>query len=351
MDRKTCTQDITLVNMNVWFGLDCRGVLKFGEYESGGMKAARFQNLTNGLKNLQPDVIGIQEANPLPDYIKKLSNVIGYDAVWKVTNSGIKIMGFGIPINFAAGNAILTKKPHGIKFLGSRRLSGMGLQTRYLSIHVRELRDVIAALVDIRDQSIIVFNTQIHYGVVWNNTWQHSLAAMIDNYDISSKVKENLLKSIHKSNQRRRQEISRLIDFVKVTTQKYDYPYIIMGDFNASIESFEMAELVTELGLLDTYAVKHPDNEGFTWNPTKNSNTGYDASPFWANGITARDPLNKLEAQFDRDMARRIDFIFLSYQFKPNMIKDADLVFNQPTNGLFTSDHFGLQVVLKHLPW
>ena len=156
MDRKTCTQDITLVNMNVWFGLDCRGILKFGEYQPGNIKAARFQNLTNGLKNLQPDVIGIQEANPLPDYIRKLASTLGYDAVWKVTNSGIKIMGFGIPINFAAGNAILAKKAHGIKFLGSRRLSGMGLQTRYLSIHVRDLRDVIAARVDIRDQASIL---------------------------------------------------------------------------------------------------------------------------------------------------------------------------------------------------
>ena len=350
MNRKTCTQDITLVNMNVWFGLDCRGILKFGEYQPGNIKADRFQNLTNGLKNLQPDVIGIQEANPLPDYIRKLTNTLDYDAVWKVTNSGIKIVGFGIPINFAAGNAILAPKTHEIKFLGSRRLSGMGLQTRYLSMHVRELRDVIAARVDIRNQSIIVFNTQIHYGVVWNKTWQQSLAAMIDSYNLPPKVKENLLESIHKSNRRRRQEISRLIDFVRETTQKYDYPYIIMGDFNAPVESSEMAELVTELGLLDTYAVKHPDNNGFTWNPAKNTNTGYDASPFWANGITPRDPLNKLEAQFDRDMARRIDFVFLSYQFEPKMIKDVNLIFNRPTNGLFTSDHFGLQVVLENLP-
>jgi len=123
-----------------------------------------------------------------------------------------------------------------------------------------------------------------------------------------------------------------------------------MGDFNATVESSEMAELITELDLLDTYAVKHPDQSGFTWDPGKNSNTGYDASPFWANGITPRDPLNKLEAQFDRDMARRIDFVFLSYQFNPNMIKDVGLVFNRSTNGLFTSDHFGLQVVLKQLP-
>ena len=49
-------------------------------------------------------------------------------------------------------------------------------------------------------------------------------------------------------------------------------------------------------------------------------------------------------------MARRIDFIFLSYQFEPNMIKEPDLVFNQPTEGIFASDHFGIRVVLDRLP-
>jgi hypothetical protein len=49
-------------------------------------------------------------------------------------------------------------------------------------------------------------------------------------------------------------------------------------------------------------------------------------------------------------MSRRIDFIFLSYQFEPDMIKSVDLLFTQPTDGLFASDHFGLKEVLKKLP-
>ena len=173
---------------------------------------------------------------------------------------------------------------------------------------------------------------------------------MIHDIAIPSTAKQNVLQSIRKSNKRRRQEILRLIDFVKETTRKYNFPYVIMGDFNATVESPEMAKLFSELNLLDTYAVKNPDQKGFTWDPSKNSNTGYDASPFWANGVTPRDPLNKLEAQFDRNMARRIDFIFLSYQFDPDMIRRVDLIFNRPVDGIFTSDHFGLQVVLNQLP-
>lgn len=343
-------QVITLVNMNVWFGLDCRGIVKFGEYESGQTRAARFTNLTKGLIDLQPDVIGIQEANPLPGYVKNLSDALGCDAIWKTTNSGIKLLGFGIPTNFTAGNAILAKKGWGLKYLGCRRLSGTGLQTNYFSMHFRELRDVIAARVTIGGHSLIVFNTQTHFGVIWNKAWQERLTTMIENFRLPPEATENLMESIRHSNRRRRQEILRLIDFVKETTEKYNLPYVIMGDFNATVESPEMVKLFKALDLVDTYAVKHPDKAGYTWDPANNPNTGYDASPFWANGITPRDPLNQLEAQFDRNMARRIDYIFLSYQFDPDMIKKADLIFTQPIQGLLTSDHFGLQVVLKGLP-
>jgi len=41
-------------------------------------------------------------------------------------------------------------------------------------------------------------------------------------------------------------------------------------------------------------------------------------------------------------MAKRIELKFFSYQFEPNMVKEADLIFTEPTDGLFASDHFGI---------
>ena len=344
------TKDITLANMNVWFGLDCRGIIKFGEYESSRIRTARFNQLTAKFKDQQPDVIAIQEANPLPKYVNRLGGALDYDFTWNITNSGIKFMGYGIPVNFSAGNAVLAKKGYNLQYLGKRRLSGRGIQTKHLSIHFKELRDVIAARVNIRGKSLIIFNTQTHFSVVWNNTWEKALTAMIADYDLSAKAKKNLMASIHKSNTRRRHEIARLIDFVRETTRKHNDPFAIMGDFNATVDSAEMIQLFSEFDLLDSYAVKNPGKSGYTWDPGKNPNTGYDASSFWADGISARDPLNKLKAQFDRNMPRRIDFIFLSYQFEPDMIRNVDLIYNQPADGIFASDHFGLKVVLKQLP-
>jgi endonuclease/exonuclease/phosphatase family metal-dependent hydrolase len=123
-----------------------------------------------------------------------------------------------------------------------------------------------------------------------------------------------------------------------------------MGDFNTTADTREIIDLVGELNLLDAYGVRNPQKKGYTWDPGKNTNTRYDASLFWVGGVTPKDPFNRLKAEFDGNMARRIDFIFLSYQFEPDMIKKARLIFTEPTDGLFASDHFGIQVVLNRLP-
>lgn len=330
--------------------MDARGRIKFGEYESSARRRSRFNILTDGLKNFRPDVIAIQEANMLPEYARRLADQMGFDVVWKTTNSGIKLLGRGIPTNFAAGNAVLAPKHYKIKFLGARRLSGRGLQFKNFSFHVTELRDAIAALVIIGRRPVIIFNTQTHFSVVCNPGWKKQLDQFIESYQLAPGQQKKLLSDIQKGQDRRRKELLRLVEFVRKITRLYDYPYVIMGDFNTTDDSPAMLHLIDELKLQDAYRIKNPQKSGYTWDPGRNTNTGFDASPFWADGITPKDPLNRLEAQFDGKMARRIDFIFLSYQFDPNMIQEADLLFTEPTDGLFASDHFGLRVVLNRLP-
>jgi endonuclease/exonuclease/phosphatase family metal-dependent hydrolase len=350
MEKIVRKHTVTLADMNVWFGIDACGRVKFGEYESGARRRSRFAILTAGLKKLQPDVIAIQEANMLPGYARMLSDELGYDAVWRTTNSGIKLLGRGIPINFAAGNAVLAPKRHGLKFLGVERLSGRGLQFQNFSFHFTEMRDVIAAMIIIDHQPIIIFNTQTHFSSIRHQKWKAQLDQFVESYQLAPRQHQRLLKDIQKSRDRRRNEILRLVAFVNKITKLNDYPYVIMGDFNTTADSAAMIHLIEELNLRDAYRIKNPLKNGYTWDPGRNANTGFDGSPCWADGITPKDPLNRLEAQFDAQMARRIDFIFLSYQFEPNMIKETDLLFAEPTDGLFASDHFGLRVVLDRLP-
>ena len=225
MNKNVDKQNITLANINVWFGMDARGRVKFGEYESSAVRRSRFNILVADLKNLQPDVIAIQEANKLPGYARGLADKLGYDVVWKTTNSGIKLLGRGIPANFAAGNAILAPKHNKIKFLAAERLSGKGLQYKNFSFHFTELRDAIAARITIDHQPVIIFNTQTHFSVVSNPKWKKQLDQFIESYQLAPGQQKKLLADIQKGWNRRKGEILRLVAFVKKIIRQNLMPY------------------------------------------------------------------------------------------------------------------------------
>jgi len=348
--QKEAQQKIKLVNMNVWFGMDGRGLYRIGEYEPAARRNTRFAYLASGLQDLDPDIIALQEANKLPGYARRMARIMDYDAVWKVQNSGLKIIGFGIPVNFTAGNVILAKKGVDLKYLASERLSGTGLLWNNFSFHFTEMRNAMAAMVVICGHPLLIFNTQVHFSLILNDGWVKAVDRMSVRGEISDRQKDKIKKNLLRSHNRTEQDIIRLIGFIRKMTEKHNFPFIVTGDFNTTLESPALKKLVDEFRLLDPYRIKNPDLEGYTWDPAKNTNSVYDGSPFWADGISRRDPLNRLEAEFDRDTPRRIDFIFLSNHFSAEMIEAADLLFTESINDLHVSDHFGIQVVLNDLP-
>ncbi len=342
--------DVKIVNYNIWFGLDGNGTLKMGEYEDKATRAKRFNLLVQGLIKLDPDVIGIQEANELPRFAKKLARHIGYNAVWKVANSGLKLFGFGLPSNFLEGDAILAKKSNHLKYLGARRLSGKGIQRDYLSVHMKEVRNVVAAKVVIDGRPLIVFNAHTHFSLIMDETWTKKLDDLVISGDLTKAEKEAILKEMKVSHERTESDVLNLMAFVREVTKKHNYPYVIMGDFNTTKASPAVQKMIADLGLLDPYEIMNPGADGFTWDSNKNPNTAFDGAQTWADGKTLKDPLSRLEADFDMEVPRRIDFIFLSKHFKPGMIKSSRLIFNEPIDGVFVSDHFGVEVVVDGIP-
>jgi endonuclease/exonuclease/phosphatase family metal-dependent hydrolase len=343
-------QPVKLVTINVWFGMDGRGIYKIGDYENQARKDARFRALISGLRKLDPDVVAIQEANKLPGYARRIARALDYNAVWKIQNSGVKVAGFGIPLNFTAGNVILAKKHHHLKYLGSYRLSGKGIQTDFISIHFRELRNAMVSQVDIAGHRLLVFNTQTHFSLILEKKWEAAVDQMYDHGKISHQEMQAIKKQMRLRHNRTEQDILKLSDFVQRTIRKYDYPYVIMGDLNTTTKSAALSTMVGKLRLLDAFRILNPHNDGFTWDPGKNTNTAFDSSKFWADGKTPRARLPRLTAKFDAETPRRIDFIFLSPHFEADMIEQSDLVFTEPVGQLNVSDHFGVQAVLNQLP-
>lgn len=127
---------------------------------------------------------------------------------------------------------------------------------------------------------------------------------------------------------RERQDQVMAID-AAVAARAGDLPQVLMGDFNARPESDEIRWLRGLVNLegrrvhyQDAWERIHPGERGWTW-----------AS---ANPHTA--PLRFLEPD------RRIDYIFVTTMRKDGRgtIHDCRLVFDEPQDGVFASDHFGV---------
>lgn len=108
-----------------------------------------------------------------------------------------------------------------------------------------------------------------------------------------------------------------LADFVK----KHDKgnPTFLMGDFNSTPNSPEFQDLMAKMpGLRDSFGEKNPGVPGYTIDPV-NTN------------VPKTDP------------RQRIDFIFVLPNDRFDIHVDTmELAMNQPVDGRFMSDHFGM---------
>jgi endonuclease/exonuclease/phosphatase family metal-dependent hydrolase len=154
------SQEIRILTINVWSGLTYKGFFKMGEYEHHPKK--RYELLLSEVRKLAPDIIAIQEANPLPDYVKQLAADLDYQVIYCVTLEGIRFGSFGIPTNMREGQAILVKRPWTITELGRKRLSGGGIVTNWFSFHFHEVTQTLLGRAVINGKPLYIYNVHLH---------------------------------------------------------------------------------------------------------------------------------------------------------------------------------------------
>jgi hypothetical protein len=152
---------LRILDINVWSGLDYEGYIKMGEYESSSVREKRYHALLYQIKQLNPDIIGIHEANKLPYYVKRLSNDIGYEAFYHVGVGGVRLGPIGLPWNLREGDAILTKKHLNPQFVGRKQLSG-GYVGNWSSFHFSDATQIIAIKIIYQETPIFIFTTHWH---------------------------------------------------------------------------------------------------------------------------------------------------------------------------------------------
>lgn len=336
----TTNNCLRVLDINVWSGLDYKGYIKMGEYETATVREKRYKALRSQIKQLDPDIIGIHEANKLPYYAERLAKDVGYDVSSHVGVGGIRLGPIGLPWNLREGDAILTKKHLNHQFVGRKQLSG-GYVGNWATFHFSDATQIIATKIDYQGKPIFIFATHWHASL---SEAPYILAKVEDLYssgEIAEEEYQNILSEIEEGVAWRLSESKKTIHFIQETAK--DHFYILMGDFNAESGSQEINNLLKS-GMVDVFQKSNPDSSGFTWDPRTNLN--YKA--YYLKEFSSETNLNvcdKLKIS-SREISKRIDYIWLgplsSLYSEDISIKSSNVVMKEIVHGVHASDHYGV---------
>ncbi len=328
-------QSLNIATVNIWSGLDYHGVWTIGEHESGKLREQRLSILFNELRALRPDIIALQEVNPVHRVSTMLAESLGYDVLSQRVNAGIKVGGLGIPWNFNEGLAILARKELGLEFFDVWELSSsFGALGNGFSFHFVEQNIALVGKVNVNGVEVFIVNTHLPAHVRADSTTLNKLRAIASEESADVLVFErNFLEGANV-----RLEQSKILGD-NISSLLKDAPVVLVGDFNAEPTTPEILFLKTEMRFLDAAAEKD-QVEQVTWDAEKNNNIQFSTKPFDSRGGRL-PPLELLDAWYD-GYGRRIDYIFLNERFRREDIASARIFLDKPENGLFASDHYGV---------
>jgi len=336
---------LSILDINIWSGLNYKGYLKMGEYETDVIREKRYQTLIKQITELNPDIIGVHEANKLPQYAVKLASDIGYEVFFHVGVGGIHLGSIGIPWNLREGDAILVKKRLNPEFIGRKQLSG-GYVSNWATFHFSDATQVIGIRVTIHNKPIYVYATHWHASLSSSSEIISKAKELYKNGETSEEEYRSLLSDINEGVKWRISECEKTIEFIQQTAK--DNPFILMGDFNAESESQEIKKLL-QFDMIDSFHFINKDSLGFTWDPITNLNHKI----HYLKNDNLNEELNLYSKirKYSKNIPKRIDYIFVGPKsfISPDKIsiKSSKVVMKKIINGVHASDHYGIFTELE----
>ncbi len=333
-------KNLRFMSINVWSGLDYRGTLVMGEYETPGVRETRFQGLLAEIRRLDPDIIGINEANFLPDYVERLAAEMDYDYLYHVGVSGLHVGRAGLPWNLREGDAILAKKDMGLSLAGRKQLSGGGFIGNMFSFHTQDATQVLVGKVRVNGRDLYVAVTHWHASPADDAASRATLKRLEEKWGYGDDRLAEALKSLAADNEWRMSEAKLMSDYLDSIVPA-GAPLAVLGDFNAEIDSPEM-RFLTEKGYIDAWS-RVSRLEGFTWNPAVNTNI---KSFYLTDNEKRFDSLYEHLNSINEATGKRIDFILLNESLGAGPVVEASVCFDRPYGEIYPSDHFGVFAVV-----
>jgi endonuclease/exonuclease/phosphatase family metal-dependent hydrolase len=313
---------LRVITINVWSGLDYKGILKMGEYEDHRTRQRRTASLFEQLRMLDPDVVAFNEANPLPRYARRAAKDLGYDPLWHVGLGGVRFGPVGIPTNLREGSVLLARPELHLKPAGRKQLSG-GPVGNLFAFHFTDANQIIGGRISLAGRDVFLFTTHWHSSPHPTEAFFAGMEQGRQTGKISPKEYRRILAWTRRGAERRLREARKALSFIE--REAAGCPVILLGDLNALANSEEI-ELLRNAGFVDAFASIN-SNPQDTWDEDRNTNIHLQGQkrPEWI----PWEPRNK-----------RIDYILLR---GPGLsVKRAQVVLDQPINGQYVSDHFGV---------
>ena len=361
---------LTVLTYNAWHGTfrtTDSGVLEFPS-ETAQHQRLRHLHQVSQLDALRPDVILLQEVNPLPRRARQLAAALGYDEWHQTTDCGIKLFGLGLPSNVNSGLAILSRPALRLRPITVERLSGRwAFCGDHFGFQIEEARYALIAELTLESgDSYLVVNTHLHNAPRMSESLRQGLSEM----HADGRLSQHRLRAIHgaveRGRARQREETERLIlGIQRLQQENRELAGVILGgDLNAPLGSVPLRRL-RRAGLADTAMIVEPPKALPTYdagrNPLARALTRITRPEIPTFGDTA---ILELERRSRLLEARRIDYLLVSENLAATVVgvRRFGLDAGEPPHGhdagarfpftLVGSDHYGLSVVLAlERPW
>ncbi len=329
---------LKVLTINVWSGLDYKGIFRSGDYETPDRREARFRSLVTQAKELSPDVIFVQEANPVDRYAARLAEALRMEEVHQVVNGGKRIGSWGIPVNLKEGLVILARPDLSLTKVDAWKLSGTwGIHTDLFTFHHTEAVIILAARIKSDQEDIFLVNVHLAASPLMPEDLDGFRKKVLAETTMSDDQFRKALKKWRKREQRRFREMEKLLG--RLQELPSGAPLIVAGDFNDGPGSRVIQTFMERGGFTEVLA-ETPEEESCTWDPARNANTAFSSRVTDARG-KAREGYELL-ASLVSEKCRRLDYIFMLNLLPARDPGDGRIVMTDISDGIMTSDHFGV---------
>jgi len=294
---------------------------------------ARFQSILIQIRELNPDVIYLQEANPAAGFTGRLSDSLDFDEIHHLCNAGFKFFGLGYPSGLNEGIAILAKKTLNLREFKIIKLNGIaGIYSDNFSFHFDESNFALVAKINISGLPVYLINSHLIASPPPDEELIHRYKKVASDSGEKSSVIDEAIKELYSKLQIRKNAFQTIREFTLGLPE--NSAVILGGDFNCQPNSTDIQYLHDSV-FFDSFT----NNYDFTWNPFLNDNTRFSQIQYHNEGQYG---YSYLEALSDM-IPKRLDYIFLSSKaFRKNNVISSKIVMNKRIKGVFPSDHFGV---------